>query len=193
MSDPSLDFYDRHATTYVEQGDVNPRLAAFLALLPAGGRILELGSGSGRDALAMLQAGFAVEPTDGSAALARQAEARLGRTVRLMAFDQLEAEQDFDGIYASASLLHARRAALPGIISRLHRALKPGGYAWASFKDGTQEGHDGFGRYYNYLDRAALAAMWSGGAPWSSLAFESWDGLGYDRLPTRWHAVIARR
>ena len=39
----------------------------FARRLPEGGRILELGCGSGRDSLAFLKAGFGVDAVDGSA------------------------------------------------------------------------------------------------------------------------------
>lgn len=188
----TLDFYAANAATYVTDGAVNPRLAAFLALLPPGGRVLELGTGSGADAGAMLAAGFDVDPTDGSLELAAEAEKRLGRPVRHLLFQALDAEAEYDGIYASATLLHARRSEMPEVIARLCRALKPGGVLWASFKGGGAAGLDSLGRYYNYLDAGELRALWSG-AGWTGLAIESWQGSGYDRQPTEWHAVTVRK
>lgn len=190
--DETLAFYAANAAVYVTDGAVNPRLEAFLALLPPGGCVLELGTGSGADAEAMLRAGFDVDPTDGSLELAVEAEKRLGRPVRQLLFQELDAEAAYDGIYASATLLHARRGDMPEVIARLHRALKPGGVLWASFKGGGAEGLDSLGRYYNYLGAEELLALWSG-AGWASLALESWQGSGYDRQPTEWHAVTARK
>ena len=193
MTDATLRFYRDNARTYVADAKVNPRLAPFLALCPPGGQILELGTGSGTDARFMLDQGFDVDPTDGSPELAREAEARLGRPVRNMLFHELDADAAYDAVYASASLLHAPRAELPGILVRIHTALKPGGIVWASFKSGQQEGHDSLGRYYNYLDAGSLRRLWSDAAPWASVELETWHGSGYDRLPTEWAAVTAKK
>ncbi|WP_191059233.1 class I SAM-dependent methyltransferase [Geminicoccus harenae] len=193
MSDETLAFYDTNAKRYAADSSINPRLAGFLARLPSGGRILELGTGAGLDARHMLEAGFSVDATDGSHELARVAGRLLGRPARRMLFSELDAEAAYDGVYASAALLHAHRAELPEIIHRIHRALKPEGWLWASFKGGTQEGRDRFGRYYNYLDAAELRGLWSGNGNWQWLDLQTWEGSGYDRRPTVWHAVVAQK
>ena len=61
----TLDFYSASAPVYVASGTrgVSRNLPSFLDLLPSGARILELGCGGGRDAEAMIAAGFDVDPT----------------------------------------------------------------------------------------------------------------------------------
>ncbi|OYX04180.1 MAG: hypothetical protein B7Z15_17790 [Rhizobiales bacterium 32-66-8] len=81
MPDPqTLKFYADNATTYARHAEgATPQLAGFLSCLPHGGAVLELGTGNGRDAAAMLTAGFAVTPSDASPELAAEAAARLAR------------------------------------------------------------------------------------------------------------------
>ena len=147
----TLTFYAKEAGVYA----VRPRkvdhvhMDAFLARLP-GASILELGCGGGHDSEAMLARGFDVTPTDGSAELAREAEKRLGRPVHVLLFDDLDEKNSYDGVWANACLLHVPREDLPGIIERIHAALRPGGVFYASFKAGSEEGRDQFQRYYNY-------------------------------------------
>ena len=75
MKKPStLDFYAREAEAYATRYTMSEKLESFLALLPPGARILELGCGGGQDSEAMIAAGFDVLPTDGSPELALQAE-----------------------------------------------------------------------------------------------------------------------
>lgn len=127
--DPStLRFYAETAETYTASGPggTSRGLASFLEKLRSGARILELGCGGGRDAEAMIHAGFDVEPTDGTPEIARQAEERLGRKVRVMRFGELEAVAAYDAVWANASLLHVPREALPEVLGRVFRALKPG-------------------------------------------------------------------
>ena len=194
ISDPdTLKFYADNAVLYSQHAlEPSPELAGFLAQLPPGGTVLELGTGNGRDAAAMLAAGFAVTPSDASPELAQQAEARLGRPVRIMAFSQLDDIAAYDGIWACAALLHAPADELTSDLARFHRALRPGGLFVASFKAGRGEGRDQFGRYYNYPDQARLAAHYAAAASWRSVAVVERAGSGYDNLPTRWLWVTAR-
>ncbi|MBX5220082.1 class I SAM-dependent methyltransferase [Rhizobium sp. NLR9b] len=187
-------FYDNNAEIYANRARSLPKqkLDAFLARLAPGAAILELGCGGGQDSAYMLSQGFDVTPTDGSPELAAQAEARIGRKVKVMLFEDLNAEVAFDGVWAEASLLHVPRSALPDIFARIHRALRTGGILHASFKSGEAEGHDGFGRYYNYPSADWLSALLTAGG-WRNLAVEESDGGGYDGKPTRWLIVSAQR
>jgi SAM-dependent methyltransferase len=92
----------------------------------------------------MIAAGFDVDPTDGTPEIARKAEERLGRRVRVMCFDELDALEVYDAIWASASLLHVLRSSLPQILALIFKALKPGGLHFASYKGGDAEGRDRF-------------------------------------------------
>ena len=193
MSDEqTLDFYARNAAEYARHLDrPSARLSGFLQALPARSRILELGCGNGRDALQMLAQGFDVDPTDGSAQLAAEAERRLGRKVRVLRFGDLDAQQAYDGIWACASLLHEPVASLPAVLACIHAALRPGGLFVASFKAGSGEGRDRLGRYFNYPSPEMLAQMY-GSAGWDDPRIEQQPGTGYDASPTQWLWVTAR-
>ena len=194
MTDETVKFYNDNADEYAAN-DVgpNPRLFPFLQRCKAAGRVLELGTGGGFDAAAIINSGFDLDATDGSSELAAIAARRIGRPVRTMLFDELEAIDAYDGVYACASLTHVPRADLPGIIAKIYRALTSAGVAWASFKTGIHEGTDAFGRYYNYLSSDELIAVWRDAAPWSDIETESWLGGAYDRRATSWVAVTALR
>ncbi|MFB2561586.1 class I SAM-dependent methyltransferase [Rhizobium sp. IMFF44] len=193
-TDPTASFYTDNAAVYAARERRLPRqrLDAFLDTLPTGAAILELGCGGGQDAAYMLSRGFDVTPTDGSAELAREAEKFLGKPVRVMRFEALDATEIFDGIWVEASLLHVPRSALPDIFDRILRALKPSGIFHASFKAGEAEGHDKFGRYYNYPSAVWLEAMLSAGG-WKNITTTEADGGGFDGEPTRWLYVKAQK
>ena len=195
MPDPeTLKFYADNAATYVQHAQrPTPQLAGFLAHLPSGGTVLELGTGNGRDAAAMLKDGFAVTPSDASPELAAEAEARLGIPVRIMAFHELDDIATYDGVWACAALLHAPREELTDDLARIFRALRPGGLLTASFKAGDSEGRDQFGRYYNYIDADQLNAHATAAGPWASIDITENEGSGYDRQPTRWLWMHARK
>lgn len=186
---PTLDFYAREAEAYAARHAVSEELAPFLALVPAGGRILELGCGGGRDSEAMLAAGYDATPTDGSPELARQAEKRLGRQVEVLLFEDIDFVDEFEGVWANACLLHVPKPSLPAIFEKIRRALRAGGVVYASFKTGGAETVDRFGRYYNYPDEAFLIEAI--GAGWSSVETAQRAGTGYYNLPADWLQVTA--
>lgn len=192
--DPTLRFYAENAAIYARHvtTPTRKRLDAFLALVPPGGKILELGCDNGRDAAHMLALGFDVEATDGSPELAAKAERRIGRPVRILRFDELDAASAYDGAWACASLLHAPASDLVDILGRIHRALRPGGVFTASFKSGLGEGQDGLGRYFNYPSTERLRADYAA-AGWNEVTLETEMGRGYDAKPTEWIWVTARR
>lgn len=188
----TLDFYAGEAGTYAaRQRELDDlRLQRFAALLPAAGAVLELGCGGGQDSAALLALGLDVTATDGSPELAAQATQRLGQPVSVLLFEDLAAEAAYDGVWANACLLHVPRQALPGIVGKVHRALRPGGSFYASFKAGEAEGRDRFGRYYNYPDAGWLREAY-GAEGWSRLDIDEDLGGGYDGEPTRWLHALA--
>ncbi len=148
--DPAtLAFYDREARAYASRPSktgLSPHLAKFLAHLSAGAHILELGCGAGRDAHAMMARGFDVDATDGSPGLVREAQARVGQSVRVMLFDELDAVTQYDGVWANASLLHVPEHTLSSVLGRVHRAPRSGGIFAATYKAVLGGGRDHMGR-----------------------------------------------
>jgi SAM-dependent methyltransferase len=191
----TLAFYEGGAAHYVtaRPDGIDLHLSAFLDGLAPGASILELGCGGGRDAAHMIARGFAVDLTDGVAAMARQAEAWLGRPVRVMRFDELEAVDLYDAVVASASLLHVPSAGLPDILRRVWRALKPGGLHIASYKTGGVEGYDEHGRYYNQPSRDDLEQAYRRGGDWLSLEIEEYMGAGHFSKPSAWLQIVVRK
>jgi SAM-dependent methyltransferase len=190
----TLAFYAAEAPTYAKRSRVadHERLDAFLAMLPAGAAILELGCGCGRDTEAMRAKGFEVAPTDGSPQLAREAEIRLGTPVNVLLFGDLDERDRYDGVWARACLLHVPRNDLAGIIGRVRLALRAGGVFYASFKAGEREGRDRFGRYYNHPSPSFLREAY-GSIGWASVSIEHAMGGGYDGVETKWLHVVAQR
>jgi SAM-dependent methyltransferase len=193
--EPTLRFYADEAPVYTASGKdgVNRHLHAFLDRLAPGARILELGCGGGRDCAAMLERGFDVLPTDGVAAMARKAEKRLGRSVHVMRFDELDSSNEYDAIWASASLLHVPRAGLPTVLSLIHRALKRGGLHYASFKAGGRDGRDRRGRYFNYLTLDETKFAYASSGEWSIISTEEYVGGGHEGASWPWVAITLQR
>ena len=157
----TLQYYNQTAQTFVQgtiAADLGKLHRRFLKLLPVQAHILDLGCGSGRDAKAFLDAGYQVTAIDGSEGCCKLAGDYIGQPVLCQTFEGLDFDAAFDGVWACASLLHLPYAELPGVFERIARALRPGGYLYASFKYGDFEG-DRNGRYFTDLDEERLAAV----------------------------------
>lgn len=113
--------------------------AQFTPLLPKKAYILDVGSGSGRDSKYFLEQGFQVFAMDGSARLAQLAADYIGQPVHHMSFEEIDFDENFDGIWACASLLHVPRQQMVTVFDKLQLALKPNGIWHVSYKWGTQD------------------------------------------------------
>lgn len=191
----TLAFYAREAESYAARRPLAGRhhLDPFLDRLEPGARILELGCGAGKDAAHMIARGFDIDPTDAVAELAAHAEVLIGRPIRIMRFDELEAHEAYDAVWANASLHHAPEAALPDLLDRIYRALKPGGWHFANYKAGTGGGRDFLGRYYSYISEATLAHAYAAAGPWSETIVESFEDGTYGGGLIPWLAITVRK
>jgi SAM-dependent methyltransferase len=137
-----VDFYNRNAATYFRDtvgANVASLHVRFLQHLVSGACILDAGCGSGRDVRAFHEAGYDVVAFDGSAEMAKLASAYTGLEVQQLTFEDMEWEDAFDGIWASASLLHVPRGNLIHVFKRFARALKKGGVWYLSMKHGHRD------------------------------------------------------
>jgi SAM-dependent methyltransferase len=139
MIDKNVDYYNRNADSFFE-GSINADMsvvrARFLSYVPAGGRILDAGCGSGRDSKVFMEAGYDVVSFDASEEMCKRASEYIGREVKNMRFEEMSFANEFDGIWACASLLHVSFEELPEIVKKLHEALRTNGALYASFKYG---------------------------------------------------------
>jgi SAM-dependent methyltransferase len=194
VDEKTLEFYRSNAPAYARREITrHTRLVRFLALLPQGATVLELGCGAGADSAEMLARGFDVCPTDGSPEMASEASRRLGRPVETLLFHDLGKVETYDGVWANACLLHVPRPELAQVLALIWRALKPGGHFYASFKAGEADGRDTLDRYYNYPSPDWLRANYSGAGSWSSLSFETGEVRGFDNERAEMLFVVARK
>ena len=168
------DYYNNNAQEFVNSTfmvDMQSLYQPFLNLLPDFGRILDLGCGSGRDALAFKNMGYQIEAMDYSAELVKQASDLTGIEVRLQSFYDLDEIDTYDGIWACASLLHCERHRLVDVLQRMIQSLKANGVIYMSFKYGDQDREkDGreftdlneqqAGELLDHFNQVSLAKQW---------------------------------
>ena len=157
----TLDYYNRNSdqfaadTLEVKFTSIQDR---FLSYLEPGAMILDFGCGAGRDSRYFASKGYRVEACDGSEEMVKAATRNAGIPVKKMLFSELNEENRYDGIFACASILHVPSKELPDILTRMKRAVKPGGILYVSFKYGTFEGIRN-GRYFTDQTEESLQVI----------------------------------
>lgn len=196
-AEATVAFYEREADAYFRstlKNDLSDLYRLFLEGVPEGGLILDAGSGSGRDTLSFLRAGYRVEAFDASPRLASLSGEMTGIRVDVARLETWGGVNDrYDGIWCFASLLHVGKAKLPAVLDRLVASLKPGGSFFASFKWGEQSTVDEHGRRFTNLTLDSALEL-----------FEAVQGLELSRVwaeggptalsdPTTWVYLLGHR
>lgn len=153
MSDKrTIDAYTTRVDDYLKVPLPPEQIEARAAFAQAvgDGLVLDLGSGPGLDSGFFLSQGLRVRALDATPAFVEHARAN-GVDAHLGTFDDVTETAEYDGVYASFSLLHAPRADFPRHLAAIHRALKPGGVFFLGLKLGTGEHRDELDRYYTYF------------------------------------------
>lgn len=127
-------YYDREGDLRLSQPVDPQRLAArerFLASLAAvhPRRVLEIGSGPGRDAVAFLEAGHRYVAVDLSIEHARRCRATGAAVVLASARVLPFADASFDALWSMSTLMHVPESAIGAALAELARVLAPGGTA----------------------------------------------------------------
>jgi SAM-dependent methyltransferase len=166
--------YDAFAAEYADGTAARPAavvsvIARFVAALRPGGRVLEIGSGPGYDALELEEAGLSVRRTDVTPAFVRMLR-RAGHEADVL--DPLVDDLDdpanpgerYDAVWADACLLHVSRDNLPVVLTRLAAATRIDGLLCASFKEGDGDGWSVHGhvrarRHFTYWRSEGLRAI----------------------------------
>jgi SAM-dependent methyltransferase len=159
---------DYRAGTQEMPDEVRQSIEAFVAALNEGARVLEIGSGPGRDARALEEAGLSVRRTDITPAFVRmlRADGLAADVLDPLSDDLDDPERDapYDGVWASASLVHARREDLPTVLIHLADATRPGGALHLAVKEGdgarfSTHGHVGGPRHFTFWREEQLRAV----------------------------------
>ena len=157
----TLNYYQNNAQIFFDgtvNVDMSSLYASFTRHLPPGAKVLDAGCGSGRDAKAFHEMGYQVDAFDASSEMVALARQHTGLPVQQMTFADVDAQQQYDGIWCCASLLHVSSQELPTVMQKLANALKPGGIWYVSFKYGDGE-REKDGRQFTDMTETSLGAL----------------------------------
>ncbi|MDP2734950.1 MAG: class I SAM-dependent methyltransferase [bacterium] len=155
--------YDREVADFWK---LFPRgvIDAFAKKVKRGGRVLDVGSGSGRDALILKGAGLSVTCLDAS-------EAMIGLTKKkgfpsvLADFSGIPfPDGSFDGAWAYTSLLHVAKDKVREPLAEIRRVLKDGRILGLGMIEGNSEEYresagPGLPRYFAYYTKPELEEL----------------------------------
>lgn len=152
-------------------------------------RILELGSGAGRDADWIESNGYTVERTDGSVAFVNYIKSR-GRQARALNALKDDFDGPYDLVYASAVLFHFTRSQTSIVLRKVTSALAQNGILALRMKEGNREEWTsekmGAPRLMVYWSREALQAeVTAAGLSVISTTYSEFHG-------NKWIMIIAR-
>ncbi|MBI2326711.1 class I SAM-dependent methyltransferase [Candidatus Curtissbacteria bacterium] len=140
----TLDSYNKYgkqwAESHLDFDFWSSELKRFKKYLQSG-KILEIGSGGGRDAKELIKAGYEYTGTDISKGLLEAAKKyNPGAKFLLESVYDLEFPKDyFDGFWACAVLLHIPKNRIDKALKRIHRITKSHGIGFVSVKKGRGE------------------------------------------------------
>lgn len=151
-------YYSNNSTEYIsttQNVDMSGHYEHFTKFLNVGATILDVGFGSGRDMRYFAKNGYMVMGVDNVQEFVDHAQSE-GLNVALCDFHALPYNNEFDGIWACASLLHSDNLLLA--FNNIAKALKMGGYIYLSMKYGQGATVEN-GRFYQYIDEQKLTNL----------------------------------
>ena len=171
---------DPHRPAHIQKA-----LQRLAETLPPGGRVLEVGSGPGRDADVLESLGLAVRRTDATQAFVDLMSER-GKHAELLNVVTDELGGPYDGVLAMGVLIHVDRNQTDAVLRRIHTALRPGGALLVAMRKGEGETTGDYHtvcwtreRFTERLTRAGLSVIWDA------------DSVGRDG--NDWVTYLARR
>lgn len=190
----NIEFYNEHAKEFFEstlQTDMSRWRNKFEGYVINGGRILDAGCGSGRDSKAFISDGFKVTAIDASVELCKLAEEYIGQKVYNILFEDISFSQEYDGIWACASLLHVENNHMSQVMKKISNALVSNGVIYASFKYGDGITLKGERSFYNFTEETVKDLFNNAGISIEecSISADVREGRGDEK----WVNVIGRK
>jgi len=155
----TLQVYETQSSKYLEniiKEHPSKTLRYFAANLPNKSNVLDYGCGPGLSAEYLANLGHNVVAFDASQNMLELVPKHARIKSYQATFDTFSENEIFDGIWASFSLLHAKRKDFPRLLASIKRALKPDGLFSIGLKLGTGEKRDALGRRYTFVSQTEL-------------------------------------
>ncbi|MDD5627127.1 MAG: class I SAM-dependent methyltransferase [Patescibacteria group bacterium] len=166
-SQRTIKTYNKIAKEYAARGYNNPlfwhREFKIFQKLISGKRVIDIGCGSGKDALLFIKNKFDYIGIDASSGLLHEARkfVKSGKFI-LMNFYKLKFPQNhFDGFWAAASLLHIPKRRVAKVLRAIRKIIKSQGIGFIALKEKRhldegiikEKKHGGIERYFAFYTK----------------------------------------
>ncbi|MDO8474528.1 MAG: methyltransferase domain-containing protein [bacterium] len=170
MDKKTIDTYNKLAKEYDEETkdfwNIFPNIfiRKFCENIPTKGRVLDVGSGPGRDALILQRAGLDVTCFDASEAMISMTKEK-GFLSVLGDFNSIPfPDGSFDGVWSYTTLLHVPKSEVQTGLKEIHRVLKKDGIFGLGLIEGDTEGYRessgvNLPRYFAYYTKEEVESL----------------------------------
>ncbi len=144
-------YYESNAERYAAEtfsADMSEQYQRFLPLLKNGAKILDVGSGSGRDACYFQKQGYQITALEPSKNLCREIRKVFSGEIVCSNIQNYRPTERYDGIWACASLIHLQEGEVLQFFLKIDRYLNDNGIVYISGKNGIHTGVSEDGRYF---------------------------------------------
>ncbi len=158
MNKDSISYYENHADEFVEStinADMTGLYYEFEKYLTPGCKVLDLGCGSGRDSRYFSEKGYEVVAVDPSPAMCEKTKRIANVPVYQLKAEELDFENEFDAVWACASILHVPEVKQVEALEAVARSLKSKGIVYCSWKYGVGE-HEDNDRYFTDMEEKTI-------------------------------------
>ena len=144
-------YYESNAEHYAAEtiyADMSEQYQSVLPLLKKGAKILDVGSGSGRDACYFQKQGYQVTALEPSNNLCREIRKVFSGKIICSDIQNYRPTERYDGIWACASLIHLQEEEVLCFFRKIDMYLNDNGIVYASGKSGISTGEVADGRFF---------------------------------------------
>ena len=144
-------YYENNAERYAAEtfsADMSEQYQSFLSLLKKGAKILDVGSGSGRDACYFQKQGYQVTALEPSKNLGREIRKVFSGEIVCSDIQNYRPTERYDGIWACASLIHLQEEEVLQFFEKIDQYLNDNGIIYITEKNGLSTGKVEDGRFF---------------------------------------------
>lgn len=144
-------YYESNAERYAAEtisADMSEQYQSFLPLLKKGAKILDVGSGSGRDVCYFQKQGYQATALEPSKNLCREIRKVFSGEIVCSDIQDYRPAERYDGIWACASLIHLQEEEVLCFFKKIDMYLNDNGIVYASGKSGISTGEVEDGRFF---------------------------------------------
>lgn len=191
----TIEYYNQNSDVYINgtfNVNMNHLYNEFEKYLSIGDSILDVGCGSGRDSKYFLQKKYKVTSIDASKQMCERAKLIANNEVIQMKAENINFENEFQAVWACASLLHVSKNYMLQTMIKIMAALKDDGIFYGSWKYGTGERFSK-GRYFMDYTEKTLQELLSGIDNISVLKLWITSDVRSEKDKERWINVIIKK